>query len=36
MIDFINRHYIVLNPITVLVAVHVALAVTFTLLGWEE
>lgn len=28
--------WIVANPLTVLVAAHLALIVTFTLLGWEE
>ena len=36
MSEFINKHWILLNPLAVLIYAHVALIVTFTLLGWEE
>lgn len=28
--------WIVANPLTALVAIHIALAIAFTLLGWED
>lgn len=36
MIEFINKHWIVFNPITVLAYAVVALDIVFWLLGWSE
>lgn len=36
MIEFVNRHWILLNPLAVLIYAHIILAVVFALLGWEE
>ncbi len=36
VIEFINKHWIILNPIAVLIYAHVLLAIIFALLGWEE
>lgn len=36
MEEFINKHWILFNPISVVIYAHVALIVIFTLLGWEE
>lgn len=36
MIEFINRHYIIFNPVAVMAYAFILLAIVFTLLGWEE
>ena len=36
MIEFINKHWVILNPIAVLIYSHVLLAIIFALLVWEE
>ena len=36
MIEIIDKHWIIFNPISALIFAHIALMIVFSMLGWSE
>lgn len=36
VMNFINKHWIIFNPIAVMAYAFILLSIIFTILGWEE